>query len=124
MRISDWSSDVCSSDLEPVAFFLLRARSASDHALFTEITGVGDRIAKGLLSGDYRTALEQFVDYWSGAGTWKAMAPEAQDTLCRRIPAVALQFATTTGERTPPRAAEPRQDERRVGKEGANTCRD
>src|SRR3546814_13056276 len=45
--------------IEPVAFFLLRARSASDHALFTEITGVGDRIAKGLLSGDYRTALEQ-----------------------------------------------------------------
>src|SRR3546814_19693533 len=58
------------------------------------------------MSGDYRTALEQFVDYWSGAGTWKAMAPEAQDTLCRRIPAIALNFATTTGERTPLRAAE------------------
>src|SRR3546814_16725459 len=34
------------------------------------------------------------------------MAPEAQDTLCRRIPAIALNFATTTGERTPLRAAE------------------
>src|SRR3546814_14310204 len=57
------------------------------------------------MSGDYRTALEQFVDYSSGVGTWKAMPPAAQDTLCRRIPAIALNFATTTGERTPLRAA-------------------
>lgn len=98
---------VCSLTLiEPVAFFLLRSGSASDHALFVEIAGVADRIAKGVLSGEYRAALQHFVDYWSGPGTWASMTPEAHDALVRRIGAIALNFATTTGERTPLEAVE------------------
>lgn len=97
---------LCSLTLiEPVAFFLLRGGSAVDHALFVEIVGLGNRVADGLVSGDYRAALERFVDYWSGHGTWRAMSPEAQDTLCRRIGAIALNFASTTGEKTPLEAA-------------------
>jgi pimeloyl-ACP methyl ester carboxylesterase len=91
--------------IEPAAFFLLRGGSASDHTLFVEIAAVGERIAKGLVSGDYRPALEHFVDYWSGRGTWQSMAPQAHDMLCRRIAAIALNFASTTGETTPLEAA-------------------
>ena len=91
--------------IEPAAFFLLRGGSASDHALFVEIASVGERIAKGLVNGEYRAAMEHFVDYWSGAGAWRSMAPQAHDMLCRRIAAIALNFATTTGEKTPLEAA-------------------
>lgn len=87
--------------IEPSAFFLLRGGSAADHALFVEIAAVGERIARGLVSGEYRAAMEQFVDYWSGPGTWRAMAPQAHDMLCRRIAAIALNFSSTTGEKTP-----------------------
>lgn len=92
--------------IEPAAFHLLRGGSAADHALLVEITAVGERVAKGLVSGGYRTAMEQFVDYWSGAGTWRSMVPEAQDMLCRRIAAIALNFTSTTGEQTPLEAAD------------------
>ena len=91
--------------IEPAAFFLLRGGSASDHALFVEIASVGERIAKGLVNGEYRAAMEHFVDYWSGADAWRSMAPQAHDMLCRRIAAIALNFATTTGEKTPLEAA-------------------
>lgn len=91
--------------IEPAAFFLLRGGSASDHALFVEISAVGERIAKGLVNGEYRAAMEHFVDYWSGAGAWRSMAPQAHDMLCRRIAAIALNFASTTGEKTPLEAA-------------------
>lgn len=91
--------------IEPAAFFLLRGGSASDHALFVEIAEVGERIAKGLVSGEYRAAMEHFVDYWSGTGAWRSMAPQGHDMLCRRIAAIALNFACTTGEKTPLEAA-------------------
>ncbi len=91
--------------IEPAAFFLLRGGSASDHALFVEIASVGERIARGLATGEYRAAMEHFVDYWSGNGAWRSMAPQAHDILCRRIAAIALNFASTTGERTPLEAA-------------------
>jgi pimeloyl-ACP methyl ester carboxylesterase len=87
--------------IEPAAFFLLRGGNAEDEALFAEIAAVGNRIASGAGCGEHRPALEHFVDYWSGDGTWRAMAPEAQSALCRRIGAIALNFWTTTGERTP-----------------------
>lgn len=87
--------------IEPAAFFLLRGSIAEDEALFAEIAAVGDRIASATTRGDYRPALEHFVDYWSGDGAWRSMAPEAQSALGRRIGAIALNFWTTTGERTP-----------------------
>ena len=91
--------------IEPVAFYLLRGGSPTDGLLFEEISELGDRIAAGLVSGEYRAALEHFVDYWSGHGAWRSMEPEAHDALCRRIAAIALNFASTTGEKTPLEAA-------------------
>src|SRR3546814_13446080 len=40
MRISDWSSDVCSSDLEPVRSCLLPVESVGGRAI-TTIEGIG-----------------------------------------------------------------------------------
>ncbi len=97
---------LCSLTLiEPAAFFLLRGGSPTDGLLLEEIAEIGDRVRGGVVTGEYRAALERFVDYWSGDGAWRSMEPEAQDALCRRIAAIALNFATATGEKTPLEAA-------------------
>lgn len=83
--------------IEPVAFALLRGGDALDAELFAEITDVGDRIAGSLVDGDRDTALERFVDYWSGPGAWRSMPAEAQGSLGRRVGAIARNFAATTG---------------------------
>ena len=97
---------LCSLTLiEPAAFFLLRGGSPTDGLLLEDIAEIGDRVRGGVVTGEYRAALERFVDYWSGDGAWRSMEPEARDALCRRIAAIALNFATATGEKTPLEAA-------------------
>src|SRR3546814_3950578 len=46
MRISDWSSDVCSSDLALILDRVERYGSDSDTALFTELLYAGEFIVK------------------------------------------------------------------------------
>src|SRR3546814_15779599 len=99
MRISDWSSDVCSSDLPressktrditggwPRVAELFEARKPKDYAIISEIAG---RVEFGK---DYKTKRRIVV------------VPEAED-------------------QEPPEYLIPRSEERRVGKECVSTCR-
>lgn len=84
--------------IEPAAFFVLRDGGPAERELFDEIVAVGQRVAHGVATGDRRSALRHFVDYWSGEGTWWALPAELRDSLCRRADAVAVNFWTTTSE--------------------------
>lgn len=84
--------------IEPAAFFLLRNGEGSDRTFFKEICEVGVHIAEGLAAEDVRPSVEHFVDYWSGAGTWRSLAPLAQDSLLRRAAAISQNFTSTTSE--------------------------
>lgn len=77
---------------EPSAFHLLRQLGKPAAEAFSEIAGVAQRIADGVLSGDYRQAVAGFVDYWSGAGTWGRMRPAAQRALICWAPKGPLDF--------------------------------
>jgi len=58
---------------EPSAFHLLRQLGEPGSQAFSEIAGVARRIAEGVLTGDYRRAVADFVDYWNGPSTWATM---------------------------------------------------
>src|SRR3546814_13818208 len=93
MRISDWSSDVCSSDL------------ASHHAgTGDELLGAGHRRHRGLSFGAEEVS--------------RAMTRSA--SLLAIALASALVLAGCSGSDTP---AGHRSEERRVGKECVRTCR-
>src|SRR3546814_18217137 len=117
MRISDWSSDVCSSDLIGIT----RTRAQTIRT-----------IACALLDGDVdfrvERTLDEFVARWTalpGIGPWTAHYialralghPDA-------FPAddLVLQKAVQT-EPAPAKAGGTRSEERRVGKEGVSTGR-
>src|SRR3546814_13564792 len=101
MRISDWSSDVCSSDLKDSGEFGLKRRqhlAIADEAfasLVKFILGVGDRIYQFAL---VRTDFSNF-DLGGGAGRFN---------LAKRM----IMFLRLN-----------RSEERRVGKECVSTCR-
>jgi pimeloyl-ACP methyl ester carboxylesterase len=89
---------------EPSAFHLLRQLGESGAKAFSEIAGVAQRIADGVLTGDYRRAVAGFVDYWNGAGTWETMRPAAQRALMRWAPKGPLEFRALIENSTPARA--------------------
>src|SRR3546814_13021372 len=117
MRISDWSSDVCSSDLvarvrEDVGPYLQqRLATLADHPLVGEVRGIG-------LLG----AVELVADKASRA----RFKPEGRaGTICRDH-CVKLNVVSRAVRDTlvvsPPLIIR-RTEERRVGKEGVRTCK-
>jgi pimeloyl-ACP methyl ester carboxylesterase len=89
---------------EPGAFHLLRQMHERGAAAHAEIKGLARNISKGLLTGDYRSALATFVDYWNGPGAWRAMRPCTQKALLRWAPKGPLDFQASLNESTPPSA--------------------
>src|SRR3546814_15135025 len=95
MRISDWSSDVCSSDLQVI--WQVAARRITYKKL------------------DKRSAL-----YKAKRKIEKAKAPSTRQG---RAPVPRDQAAVWLYQGALPRAGEERSEERRVGKECVSTCR-
>src|SRR3546814_13047494 len=102
MRISDWSSDVCSSDLFKKLMVLARGQGLSTHAPTAQLRRIvlGLRVIDALGEGaSLRTIGEAFVraDDWPGEG-------ESTKSTARRLGGL-------------------RSEERRVGKECGGACR-
>jgi pimeloyl-ACP methyl ester carboxylesterase len=89
--------------IEPVAFHLLWDEPAdpADRRLFHEVRKIAALVSRAAASGDYRSAMARFVDYWNGDGAWMRTKPELQSELARRIPKVVLDFWATMTESTP-----------------------
>lgn len=73
---------------EPVLFPLLEPTSAE----YAEITSVGGGIVERARAGDLEAATAAFIDYWNGAGSWRALPPEHQERARARIEPVARHF--------------------------------
>lgn len=84
--------------IEPVAFHLLRGGDQTDASALEEITQIADAVARALACGDYDGGFRQFVDYWSGPGTWAGIPAAKRDALAARLPKVALDFHATLNE--------------------------
>lgn len=84
--------------IEPVAFHLLRGGDQTDASALEEITQIADAVARALACGDYDGGFRQFVDYWSGPGTWAGIPAAKRDALAARLPKVALDFYATLNE--------------------------
>src|SRR3546814_5867379 len=106
MRISDWSSDVCSSDLT--------RRSASP--LTPEYySGIFEGRADILRISRTDTHLEVFM--------FKSLLPSAAAAFALLITPVAASAHTKLVSSTPAANSTVRSEERRVGKECVSTCR-
>lgn len=83
--------------IEPVAFHLLRGGGAACKSSLAEIERLSDRVATGVLSGDYRGAMADFVDYWGAPGTWASLERRQQQAIAETAPQVALNFSSALG---------------------------
>src|SRR3546814_14154976 len=123
MRISDWSSDVCSSDLEDVE---RRGGCGEDLPVIhriNELAGERDRIARGggfhgiLLTRPERDDLA--VELVLGDAIFAELANGLIHRLKRLLPLARHQSARY---RCPPPAAKDQSEARRVGNECVRTC--
>lgn len=96
-----WPGRVKSLTLyEPVRFSLL-LRQAATAAAGEAIVGVGRSIGMDVLSGALEAAAAQFVDYWSGAGTWQQWPPRRRQVLAGRMSKVQAEFEALFADRVP-----------------------
>jgi pimeloyl-ACP methyl ester carboxylesterase len=85
--------------IEPSCFHLL-AGDPQDVELLSEITTLANAVIDAVSSGNYWEGTEQFVDYWSGAGTWAAMPQKLKMRLCQTLDKVILDFRALFNEPT------------------------
>ncbi|MBL8703490.1 MAG: alpha/beta fold hydrolase [Rhodospirillales bacterium] len=84
--------------IEPSCFFLLRS---AEPGLLDEIHALAAAVNRGVLSGDYRGGISTFIDYWSGAGTWDALAEGRQARFAELALHVAHHFGALLDAETP-----------------------
>jgi len=73
---------------EPVAFGMLD----SDDATLVDIGRIAESVPRLISAGLPRHATEQFVDFWSGDGTYRRLPRPAQQDVGRNIRKVPLDF--------------------------------
>src|SRR3546814_1284261 len=137
MRMSDWSSDVCSSDLGllPIddADALAARRRLSDMAWRIGFGAISWPWLLASLSGgrkaDKRALLDELGlphDALPHLGSWKAdmgFLRHIVREIARLRPAHVAELGAGASKLTAARALALRSDERRVGKECVSTCR-
>jgi pimeloyl-ACP methyl ester carboxylesterase len=85
-----WPERVQSLTLyEPVRFGLLRQAAP---ALWDTIHDFGSHVGALVMGGSREASARAFVDYWSGPGSWHALAPQRQAGVLRAMPKVRLEF--------------------------------
>jgi pimeloyl-ACP methyl ester carboxylesterase len=89
---------------EPSAFHLLRHAGEAGIAAGTEIGRIARRISEGIVTGDYRGAMQAFVDYWNGPGAWQETRPALQGALVRWASKAPLDFCALFNESAMPDA--------------------
>lgn len=86
---------------EPSAFYLLAGLGHAGTEAHNEIMGVVRTTAEGVVTGNYASAAQHFVDYWNGQGAWNALRPDIRAMLTRWLPKAPLDFRALLDEPTP-----------------------
>src|SRR3546814_19212612 len=118
MRISDWSSDVCSSDLHVFATHDIQEQATrmanpkpDARTRFRRSTRDGaDGSTQRRLTSDRISA--DLADFQKAGGQVAVLG----------VTRVLKKLGESAGERADEKAAQPRSEERRVGKDGVITC--
>jgi len=86
--------------IEPSCFHILKAAERETH-LLDEILAVADAVNRAVLCGDYRSGMETFIDYWSGAGAWKSLSEAKKAQFAALAGHIAHHFWSLIHEDTP-----------------------
>jgi len=78
---------------EPVPMRVLFDYNAK-HRAAAEIAELVRDMRRELNGGSFEHAARRFVDYWSGAGSWARLTPEAKSSIAGRIPVIDAHFAS------------------------------
>src|SRR3546814_18211444 len=110
MRISDWSSDVCSSDLPETAFFSSAGLVGPGH-MFALLARRHMHL--------YGTTREHFAEVAIGTRAYALRHPDA----LMKVPLTAEAYFAAPMIAAPHCLFDFSSEERRLGKEGVSTCR-
>jgi len=86
--------------IEPSCFHILKEVSRDAH-LLDEVRIIADTVHREIIRGDYFKAMEVFIDYWCGNGTWVSLSEGKQRHYASLATLVAHHFSSLIEEDTP-----------------------
>jgi pimeloyl-ACP methyl ester carboxylesterase len=87
--------------IEPSSFHVLRGAEGSEARLLDEIRAVAAAVNRGVISGEYASGMQTFIDYWGGVGSWDSLPDEKKAQFAQLAVHVAHHFWSLIEERTP-----------------------
>ncbi len=97
-----WPERIASLTLiEPAMFHLLRDGGALERQMYADIAEVEARLRKAVAGGDAIPGVAAFVDFWCGAGSFAALAPERRLALAADADRIIGNFTTVARENWP-----------------------
>ena len=84
--------------VEPMAMPLLG--EAGETEVLAQYNALRDRYLEAAEAGRAGEAMEPYVDYWNGAGSWRAMPSETQTKLCGRAAQLCAAFYANSSSAT------------------------
>ncbi|MGH6886329.1 MAG: alpha/beta fold hydrolase, partial [Geminicoccales bacterium] len=86
--------------IEPSCFHLLK-EAGDEASLLDEVLALAETISYAAICGDYRAGMAEFIDYWSGAGSWAGLSEEKRTQFAGLAVHVAHHFHSLIEEPTP-----------------------
>ncbi len=84
--------------VEPMAIPLLD--EAGESEILAEYNALRDRYLRAAEAGRAEEAMDPYVDYWNGAGSWRAMPNEVRKKLCGRAAQLCAAFYANSSSLT------------------------
>lgn len=84
--------------IEPTSFHILKKYDGGD-ALLSEVREVVDAVNCGVITGDYRSGMATFIDYWNSADNWKKLPDIHKERFSQLALHVAHHFQALFEER-------------------------
>ena len=89
--------------IEPSCFHILKDAGCESY-LLDEIQAIANKVNRGVICGDYHSAMAVFIDYWCGVGTWESLGPVKKDRYASFAVQVTHHFWSLIEAGTPLRA--------------------
>ena len=83
---------------EPAAFHILARGKQYETHLFQHIRQLSDAVTGAAVQGNAGAGMQEFLDFWNGAGFWNSLPASRQARFARLIPAVMADFANGLAE--------------------------
>ncbi len=87
--------------IDPTVIHVLAKGSGGEQKMYAEFKAIAGNVNAAIAEGNPVAAMQTFVDFWNGQGTWQGTGQELRGRLIEMLPAVVSNLASALNETWP-----------------------